>query len=413
MTPVERLAREEGGRVLALLARRYGDLDLAQDAVQEALIEASTTWPRDGVPDNPGGWLHVVARRKAIDLLRREASRERRTREAVTDLERLGTAADEDTSHLLTPDEWESDERLRLMLLCCHPALAPEAQVALTLRLVGGLTTDEIAAAFLVPEATLAQRIVRAKKKIREARIPMSLPANLTERLDVVLQVLYLICNEGYLSHGQDSTHQRVDLADEALRLTALLDELVPKTAEVEGFLALQLFHRARSAARTDAAGDLVLLEDQDRTAWDLPTIRQANAVLATAMGRLVPGPYQLQAIIASYHANAPTAADTDWPSIAAVYAQLSAMTRSPVVAVNHAVAVAMADGPHAGLKMLDAIDNVDGYHLAHAARGHLLALTGSTDEAGVAYSRALDLATSAAERRHLTRRRDALTGTA
>ncbi len=407
---ITRVAREEGGQVLALLARRFGDLDLAEDAVQEALIEAAGTWPRDGVPENTIGWLTVVARRKAIDRLRREESRVRRTLAAAEDLARIRPDSDEDSGHpMLVPDDSVPDERLRLMLLCCHPALAQEAQVALTLRLVGGLTTDEIAAAFLVPEATLAQRIVRAKRKIRDAGIPMSIPADLHDRLGAVLAVLYLVFNEGYLGHSADAGHQRLDLADESVRLTRLLVDLAPGDAEVEGLLALELFHRSRSASRTDRRGRMVLLEEQDRTAWDLAAIGEANEILAAAMRRMSPGPYQLQAVIAAYHANAPTAGDTDWPGIATVYAQLAAVTGSPVVALNRAVAVAMADGPAAGLRLLDDVEGLDDYHLLHSTRAALLDRLGRTEEARASYERALELVTNSAEAAYLRDRRDAL----
>lgn len=303
------------------------------------------------------------------------------------------------------PADVSADDHLRLVLLCCHPALDRDAQVALTLRLVGGLTTAEIAAAFLVPEATLAQRIVRAKRKIRDAAIPLSIPADLDGRVDALLAVLYLVFNEGYLSRGEGGDVVRVDLVDEAIRLTALVAELLPDRAEVDGLLALELFHRSRAATRTDALGDLVLLDQQDRTQWDIAVIREANAVLQRALQRMQPGPYQVQAVIAAHHANARTAADTDWPAIAALYRQLEAMTGSPVVRLNHAIAVAMADGPHAGLAMLDDTDGLDTYHLFHSARGELLLRAGDTAAARSAFERALTLTDNPAERRHLERR--------
>jgi RNA polymerase sigma-70 factor (ECF subfamily) len=407
-----RLAREESGRVLALLARRFG-VDLADDAVQDALGEAARVWPTDGVPANPPAWLMTVAKRKAIDRLRREASARRRTRNAALD---RTVAAHDDTpgpperNVMIDDDASVTDDQLRLILLCCHPALDRDTQVALTLRLVGGLTTAEIASAFLVPEATLAQRIVRAKRKIRDAGIPLRIPAELDDRVDAVLAVLYLVFNEGYLSRsgGGDGALVRVDLADEAIRLTAHVSQLVPEHAEVDGLLALELFHRARASTRTDAAGELVLLDHQDRRQWDLAAIRSANAVLARALRRMQPGPYQLQAVIASHHANARTAADTDWPAIAGSYAQLVAMTDSPVVRLNHAIAVAMADGPHAGLALLDALAGLDRYHLFHAARGELLLRAGDGATARAAFERAIALTDNAAERRHLRRRSDA-----
>jgi RNA polymerase sigma-70 factor (ECF subfamily) len=294
------------------------------------------------------------------------------------------------------------DEQLRLMLLCCHPALDRDAQVALTLRLVGGLTTPEIAAAYLVPEATLAQRIVRAKRKIRDAGIPLSIPASLDERVDAVLTVLYLIYNEGYLSRS--SSGGRVDLVDEAMRITSALASLLPSNAEVLGLLALELYGAARAASRFTGE-ELVLLEHQDRTAWDGRQTMRANRMLAAALSRETPGPFQLQAWIASQHANARTAADTDWTAIASAYAQLESMTGSPVVALNRAVAVAMADGPRAGLTLLDAITGLDDYHLYWAARGELLARAGDPDAAAPAFRRARALATNSAEQKHLDRR--------
>jgi RNA polymerase sigma-70 factor (ECF subfamily) len=404
-----RLAREESGRVLALLARRFG-VDLADEAVQDALAEAARVWPLDGAPSNPPAWLMTVAKRKAIDRLRREASARRRTLAAAGDLARV---ADDDgrEDRMIDDDAADhpahamGDEHLRLVLLCCHPALDRDAQVALTLRLVGGLTTTEIAAAFLVPEATLAQRIVRAKRKIRDAGIPLSIPSDLDGRIDALLAVLYLVFNEGYLSRSDRGDVVRVDLCDEAIRLTALVAELLPDRAEVDGLLALELFHRSRAATRTDALGDLVLLDRQDRTQWDLTLIRDGNAVLQRALRRMQPGPYQLQAVIAAHHANARTAADTDWPAIAALYRQLDAMTGSPVVRLNHAIAVAMADGPHAGLALLDHVDGLDTYHLFHATRGELLVRAGDHAAARAAFEHALNLTDNPAEIRHLQRR--------
>jgi RNA polymerase sigma-70 factor, ECF subfamily len=398
------VAREESGRVVALLAHRFGSLDLAADAVQDALEKAATNWLAEGIPANPGGWLHTVARRNAIDRLRRIESANRRTMAAAREL----TTEPEDTQaegSMIEEAADVGDEHLRLMLLCCHPALDPSAQVALTLRLVGGLTTPEIAAAFLVPEATLAQRIVRAKRKIQDAGIPLTIPDQLTDRIDAVLHTLYLIFNEGYLSHSDQPGGTRLHLADEAIRLTTVLDKLIPETAEIEGLLALELFNRSRMDARIDSLGELVLLEDQDRTAWDLATIHRGNTVLATAMARMRPGAYQLQAIIAAHHANARTAADTDWPMIASLYRQLCDMTASPVVALNHAVAVAMADGPQAGLTLLDQLRGLGDYHLYHAARGELLHRSGSRTGVSEAFQTALTLTSNPAEQRHLARR--------
>lgn len=405
--------------MLALLARRFG-LGLAEEAVQDALAEAARVWPDSGTPMNPPAWLMTVAKRKAIDRLRREASARRRTREAALDRGGDWAGADPEPHALnagypgdsLIDDSADDadigDDQLRLMLLCCHPALDPDTQVALTLRLVGGLTTTEIAAAFLVPEPTLAQRIVRAKRKIRDAGIPLSLPADVDHRVDTVLGVLYLIFNEGYLSRsgGADGGSMRVDLVDEAIRLTDLIGRLVPEHAEATGLLALELFHAARGDSRLDQNGDLVLLDRQDRSLWDRDTIQDGNAVLARALRLRQPGPYQLQAVIAAHHANAPTAEATDWPAIVRLYTQLVAMTGSPVVRLNHAIAVAMADGPHAGLALVDTIDGLDTYHLFHATRGELLARTGDTEAASAAFEQALAFTDNPAERRHLERRR-------
>ncbi|MCW2748592.1 MAG: putative polymerase, sigma-24 subunit, subfamily [Nocardioidaceae bacterium] len=389
--------------MIALLAGQFGDLDLADEAVQDGLVKATQAWPERGIPDNPAAWLLTVARNAAIDRLRRTESAYRRTMAAAPELV-APIEEDEEGTVLIRDDGHVGDEHLRLMLLCCHPALDRDAQVALTLRLVGGLTTAEIASAFLIPDATLGQRIVRAKRKIRDARIPLSIPAQLDERIDALLGVLYLIFNEGYLSHETEAV-VRIDLADQAVRLTSLAHDLLPGNAEVEGLLALELFHRARFATRADEAGDLVLLEDQDRTQWDLGLIETANTVLSSALVRMRPGPYQLQAIIAGQHANARTAAETDWTAIERAYRQLAQMTDSPVVALNHAVAVAMADGPNAGLALLDSLDGLERYHLFHATRGELLLRAGRPADARAALERARALTSNPAEQRHLDRR--------
>ncbi len=393
--------------MLALLASRFG-LDVADEAVQDALVEA-LKW--SSPPDNPAAWLYTVARNRAVDRVRRAASARRRTMDAAADLAVLRPGAydidDEEGEEMVIEYAEVGDEQLRLMLLCCHPALARETQVALTLRLVGGLTTAEIAAAFVVPEATLAQRIVRAKRKIRDAGIPLTVPANLDDRVDVLLGVLYLVFNEGYLSRGEESG-ARLDLMEEAIRLTIRLHAELPANPEVGGLLALELYGRARTDARF-SKGELVLLEQQDRTRWDLELIEQASDVLAAAMHEDRPGPYQLQAVIARYHSTARIAADTDWPAIAAVYARLLEETPSPIVALNHAVAVAMADGAPAGLVLLDRITGLDDYHLYWATRGELLARAGRPDAAADDLRRARSLATNPAEQRHLDRRIAAL----
>ena len=400
------LARQDSARVLALLARRFGDVDLADEAVQDGLLEAARTWAVRGVPTNPAGWLLAVARRKAIDRLRRTDSAKRRTLAAAPDL----TRPDEDARggacrHGAEDDDTIGDERLRLVLLCCHPALAPDTQMALTLRLVGGLTTAEVAAAFLQPEPTLAQRIVRAKRKIRDAGIPLSIPANLDERIDVVLGVLYLIFNEGYLTRAGSDEVVRVDLCDEAARLTRVLLGVVPGHAEITGLLALQRYCQARQVTRTDAAGDLVLLEAQDRSRWDRAAIAEGNYLVRTAMAKMQPGPYQVQALIAAHHANARTAATTDWPAIATLYGQFAGMTHSPVVELNRAVATAMANGPQAGLAVLAGVAGLDNYHLLHATRAELLVRAGDPSAAREAFLRARQLTDNPAEQRHLDRR--------
>lgn len=400
---VTAVAREDGGRITALLAHRFGDLDLADDVVQDALVQAVITWPERGVPDNPPAWLMTVARNRAVDRLRREDVVRRRAARLAGDLhEATQPAAERD---LVREEGDVEDPQLRLMMLCCHPALNRDTQVALTLRLVGGLTTHEIAAAFLQPEPAVTQRIVRAKRKIRLAGMPLSVPADLGERVDALLGVLYLVFNEGYLTHGATDGVVRVDLADEAIRLARLARSLLRGQPEVGGLLALLLYARSRFATRTDEHGDLVLLEHQDRSRWDIGSITEANAVLAESVAAGQPGPYQLQAVIASYHANARTAADTDWPAIERAYRHLLGHQPSPVIRLNHAVAVAMADGPRAGLARLATVDGLDGYHLFHAARGDLLARTEDSAAARAAFQAARALTANPAERRLLDRR--------
>ncbi len=405
--------------MVALLAHRFADLDLADDCVQEALTAAITDWPRNGVPDNVAAWLLTVARRRALDRLRAETSAQRRTRAAAADLVEQAVPADR-RGLIEEGDTVVHDERLRLVLLCCHPALNRDAQTALTLRLVGGLTTAQIAAAYLIPESTASQRILRAKQKIRSAAMPLTIPAQLDERVDVVLTVIYLIFNEGYLARGEQPL--RVDLADEAIRLARTLTELLPDSPEVGGLLALMLFQRARFAGRVDDDGELVLLQHQDRSLWDRPMIAEGSAVLTAALGRRRLGSYQLQAWIAGLHALAPSYEQTDWTTIVAAYDLLAATTGSSVVRLNRAVAVGQAEGPRAGLEALaELMDAAPGdgsrgggselanYHLLHASRGDLLERAGEVDAAREAFERAAELAPGPAERRLLLGRIDEL----
>jgi len=394
---VGELHRREYGRILASLIRLVGDFDLAEDALQEAFAAALAQWPAQGPPQNPVNWLISTARHKATDQLRRRALAENK-REEIAAL----AASEEDMPVPL--------DSLRLIFTCCHPALALEAQVALTLRTVCGLGTDEIARAFLGPAPTLAQRLVRAKAKIKDAHIPYEVPDDdvLAERLDAVLAVVYLVFNEGYsASFGSDLV--RADLCTEAIRLGRMLVELLPAEREPRGLLALMLFHDSRRATRTDD-GEFVLLEDQDRSRWDRATIAEASVLVEQALRGRPPGKYAVQAAIAGLHAEAPTAAATDWPQIAALYSVLAGIDPSPVVELNRAVAIALADGLEQGLALLDTI-HLPGYHLLPAARADLLRRLGRRTEAAAAYREALTLVTNQAERRFLERRLREVTG--
>jgi RNA polymerase sigma-70 factor, ECF subfamily len=395
---VDAVYRAESRRVFATLVRLLGDFDLAEEALHEAFRAALEQWPRDGVPANPRAWLVSAGRFKAIDTIRRQ------NRFVFTEPETLEEIPAEKTPET---DEIE-DDRLRLVFTCCHPALSPDAQVALTLREVCGLKTEEIAHAFLTPAPTLAQRIVRAKTKIRDARIPYEVPgaAELAERLDAVLRVIYLVFNEGY-SASSGSSLTRSDLSGEALRLARLLVELLPEP-EALGLLALMLLHESRRTARTSPKGDLILLEEQDRNKWDKKLIAEGIALVEKALPSPRVGSYSLQAAIAAVHAEAPGAAATDWAQIVALYDVMLRGDPSPVVELNRAVAVAMRDGPAAGLRLIEELlrrGDLEEYHLAHAARADLYRRLGKKEEARVSYERALALARQEPERRFLGRR--------
>ena len=396
---IERVFREAHGRAVAVLIRAFGDIDMAEEAVQDAFTEAVQRWPTTGLPPSPAGWIITTARNRAIDRLRREGSRDYRHRQAA---------------EMLAPDEPEeeaavADDRLRLIFTCCHPALGTGAQVALTLRLIGGLTTAEVAHAFLLPEATLAQRLVRAKAKIRDAGIPYRVPeaADLPDRLRSALAVIYLIFNEGYAASSGERL-VREDLCAEAIRLGRLLRELMPEEPEVLGLLALMLLTDSRRTARLTADGELVLLADQDRALWNRALIEEGQALVRLCIARNRPGPYQIQAAINAVHSDAANIGETDWRQVLELYDQLVALAPSPIAALNRAVAVAEVDGPYQALAAVDQLD-LDDYYLFHAVRADLLRRLGRNVEAKREYDAAIARSANAAERGFLEQRRHSL----
>jgi RNA polymerase sigma-70 factor, ECF subfamily len=402
---ITRVHREEWARVVAALTRRFGDLDLAEEMTAEAFAVAVERWPTDGVPPNPGAWITTTANRRAIDRLRRESRRDDKQKEAQmlhddTPPEPLGAI---------------DDDRLRLIFTCCHPALAMEARIALTLRMVGGLTVPEIARAFLVQESTMGQRITRAKGKIKTAKIPYRVPSSedLPARVSGVLAVLFLVFNEGYLASDPEKEAVRSDLTLEAIRLTRLVHALMPSDGEVTGLLALMLLTEARRPARVSASGELVTLDEQDRGAWDAALIAEGHTLVrdriaAVSAGPERPGRYQILAAINAVHTSARDVRDTDWSQVVALYDQLAAIDPSPIVALNRAVALAELDGPEVALALVDRLD-LDDYHAYHATRADLLRRLGHSADARAAYERAIDLAGNTAEVAYLTRRRDQL----
>jgi RNA polymerase sigma-70 factor (ECF subfamily) len=395
---IERIYRAEYGRVVASLVRRFGDIDVAEEAAGEALLVAVERWPADGVPPNPGGWLTTTAARRAIDRIRRESHRDAKHQAALM--------IEDDTPH--EPTGFIEDDRLRLIFTCCHPALALEARVALTLKLLGGLTVAEIAQAFLVPEATMAQRLTRAKRKIADAHIPYRVPGpdDLTRRLGAVLAVVYLVFNEGYLASSGEASI-REELTGEAIRLGRVLRELLPDVPEVAGLLALMLMTEARRTTRV-AGGELVPLHEQDRGGWDRDLIAEGHALVRECLVIGRPGQYQLLAAVNAVHTDAPTAGDTDWSQIAALYGQLQALAPNPIVQLNRAVAVAELDGAEVALAEVDRL-GLSSYHAWHATRADLLRRLGRSAEARAAYDAAIDATANEAERAYLSRRRGSL----
>jgi RNA polymerase sigma-70 factor (ECF subfamily) len=403
---ITRAHRDEWARVVAALTRRFGDLDIAEEAAAEAFTTAVERWPADGVPPNPGAWLTTTANRKAIDRIRRENKRDDKHREAHM-------LSDDDPPEPLGAIE---DDRLRLIFTCCHPALAVEARIALTLRMVGGLTVPEIARAFLVQETAMGQRITRAKAKIKAARIPYRMPSadDLPGRVTGVLAVLFLVFNEGYLASGPDSDPVRHDLTAEAIRLTRLIRALLPADGEVAGLLALMLLTEARRTARVSPSGELIALDEQDRGAWDAELIAEGHRLvrerLAAAVAGVAPGRYQILAAINAVHTSARDARYTDWSQVLALYDQLVRLDPSPIIVLNRAVAVAELDGPEVALATVDRLeDTLAGYHAFHATRADLLRRLGQSQQSRAAYDKAIDLAGNTAETAYLTRRRDQL----